>query len=401
MPAALPVAEVPVMPEDTPFALPTLPVLSMLPGLTVSVPLRLVAGVPGAVGGPAERPGATTLLLAGLPEGLAAAGLPDGPVAALLGELAAGPVAELGAAAGVALVPEPVAAFVVDGLAFCVRFGVWATLRPLANAAAHSAPVSQVVFIAISDLLARKRGHSRRLGVALCVPAPSSGSRAGKLGKICNRYNFTAATTTGSSMRRERLPHSRSLAWKLPPGTCQSFEWRVTMHTPLARARSAAWILALALGAGLAGCDRQDISRDTAPTTATPDVPASSSGNPLIGDRPGGTERPTAAVPGTDAGVAQPAGAASPSTMSGVAPSPSADRSQPALDNDTVARQVRQAILSTPALAGYDEVRVTAQDGEITLSGNMRSQADIDKAMETAQGVQGVKRVRNALKSGG
>lgn len=149
----------------------------------------------------------------------------------------------------------------------------------------------------------------------------------------------------------------------------------------------------LLLALVLAACNRPEESDAADP----PAEVASTSGAPQSRAEPGGTDRPTPLVPRTDAGVpAPPSQTPAPSTMSGTAPSPSPDRAHAAVNDDLVARQVRQAILADPELKGFD-IRVTAREGEVTLGGAVNSKADVDRMMEIAQGVQGVRKVRSAL----
>lgn len=149
----------------------------------------------------------------------------------------------------------------------------------------------------------------------------------------------------------------------------------------------------LLLALVLAACNRPEES-DAADSAAEV---ASTSGDPQSRAQAGGTDRPTPLVPRTDAGVPpQSSRAPAPSTMSGSTPSPSPDRAHAAVNDDLVARQVRQAILADTELKGFD-IRVTARGGQVTLSGAVRNNADVDRTMEIAQGVQGVRTVHSAL----
>lgn len=103
----------------------------------------------------------------------------------------------------------------------------------------------------------------------------------------------------------------------------------------------------------------------------------------------------------------------SPPTVTGVAPTPAtppkdagpAERAGRAigeqLDDATLTAKVKAVLLQAPDVKGTD-VNVQTEKGVVQLSGFISSQAEIERAMQLARGVGGVKEVHNkmSLKSG-
>ena len=67
------------------------------------------------------------------------------------------------------------------------------------------------------------------------------------------------------------------------------------------------------------------------------------------------------------------------------------------LDSAVITTKVKAAILEEPGLESFD-ISVETFKGNVQLSGFVDSQADIDKATEVVQKVEGVKSVENDLK---
>ena len=66
------------------------------------------------------------------------------------------------------------------------------------------------------------------------------------------------------------------------------------------------------------------------------------------------------------------------------------------IDNTVVTTKVKTAIFNEPTLKTL-EINVETFKGVVQLSGFVNSQADIDKAVEIAQQVNGVKSVKNDM----
>jgi hyperosmotically inducible protein len=67
-----------------------------------------------------------------------------------------------------------------------------------------------------------------------------------------------------------------------------------------------------------------------------------------------------------------------------------------ALDDATVTTKVKAALLEAPDVKGMD-VKVETEKSVVQLSGFVASQAQIDKAVEVAKGVRGVREVQNKM----
>jgi osmotically-inducible protein OsmY len=67
------------------------------------------------------------------------------------------------------------------------------------------------------------------------------------------------------------------------------------------------------------------------------------------------------------------------------------------IDNTIITTKVKAAILNEPTLKS-SEINVETFKGVVQLSGFVSSQASIDKAVEVAQQVEGVKSVKNDMK---
>lgn len=67
------------------------------------------------------------------------------------------------------------------------------------------------------------------------------------------------------------------------------------------------------------------------------------------------------------------------------------------VDNAVITAKVKAAILHEPSLKST-EIHVETFKGVVQLSGSVNSQAEIDKAIEVARGVSGVRDVRNDMR---
>lgn len=67
------------------------------------------------------------------------------------------------------------------------------------------------------------------------------------------------------------------------------------------------------------------------------------------------------------------------------------------LDDTAITSKVKAAVFNDPALKSA-EINVETFKGVVQLSGFVRSQADINKAVEVARNVSGVKSVKNDMR---
>ena len=67
------------------------------------------------------------------------------------------------------------------------------------------------------------------------------------------------------------------------------------------------------------------------------------------------------------------------------------------VDDTVITTKVKAAVLNEPTLKSA-EINVETFKGVVQLSGFVRSQADISKAVEVARGVPGVKSVKNDMR---
>jgi osmotically-inducible protein OsmY len=67
------------------------------------------------------------------------------------------------------------------------------------------------------------------------------------------------------------------------------------------------------------------------------------------------------------------------------------------VDDSVITTKVKAALFKEPTLSGF-EVNVETFKGRVQLSGFVSSQANIDKAVEIARGVEGVTAVKNDMR---
>jgi osmotically-inducible protein OsmY len=66
------------------------------------------------------------------------------------------------------------------------------------------------------------------------------------------------------------------------------------------------------------------------------------------------------------------------------------------VDDAVITTKIKAAVLKEPSLKSA-EINVETYKGTVQLSGFVRSRADINKAVEVAKGVEGVKSVKNDM----
>ncbi|MEK7752066.1 MAG: BON domain-containing protein [Acidobacteriota bacterium] len=83
-------------------------------------------------------------------------------------------------------------------------------------------------------------------------------------------------------------------------------------------------------------------------------------------------------------------------TITGCAATPSAESTGEYVDDTVITAKVKAAILDQPTLKSFD-IHVETFRGRVHLRGVAASQSIIDKAVEVARGVSGVKSVKNEM----
>jgi osmotically-inducible protein OsmY len=81
----------------------------------------------------------------------------------------------------------------------------------------------------------------------------------------------------------------------------------------------------------------------------------------------------------------------------GCAATPKQEGTGEYIDDTMLTTKVKAAVFSEPTLKSA-EINVETFKGVVQLSGFVRSQADINKAVETARNVSGVKSVKNDMR---
>jgi hyperosmotically inducible protein len=67
-----------------------------------------------------------------------------------------------------------------------------------------------------------------------------------------------------------------------------------------------------------------------------------------------------------------------------------------AIDDSVITTKIKSSILADSAIKGSD-ISVDTKNGEVTLTGSVKSQAQMDRAQKLAQNIDGVKSVQNKL----
>lgn len=81
----------------------------------------------------------------------------------------------------------------------------------------------------------------------------------------------------------------------------------------------------------------------------------------------------------------------------GCGSSPTSEATGEYIDDTVITTKVKAAVFNDPTLKSA-EINVETFKGVVQLSGFVNSQADINKAVEVARGVGGVKSVTNSMK---
>jgi len=92
----------------------------------------------------------------------------------------------------------------------------------------------------------------------------------------------------------------------------------------------------------------------------------------------------------------QTAGAGKPVKEKSAAPASKKESVGEYVDDAVITTKVKAAVLEEPSLKSA-EINVETSKGRVQLSGFVRSRADINKAVEVAKGVKGVKSVKNDM----
>ena len=158
--------------------------------------------------------------------------------------------------------------------------------------------------------------------------------------------------------------------------------------------RNSRYILAiLFLGAALTACNKSDTGADANKANggaATPMSPAA----------PDNTAPPPAPAPAPaptpDTSSAMPPATTPPASDSGSTASAMANNAGTAVDDTMITGKVKAALLADSEVKGLD-IHVDTKDGDVTLSGTVDSQAQIDNAQRIAKTIDGVKNVNSTL----
>lgn len=84
-------------------------------------------------------------------------------------------------------------------------------------------------------------------------------------------------------------------------------------------------------------------------------------------------------------------------TAAGCAPTPTREGTGEYVDDTVITTKVKAAVLNEPSLKS-GQINVETFKGVVQLSGFVDSRASIDKAVEVARRVEGVKSVRNDMR---
>jgi hyperosmotically inducible periplasmic protein len=89
-------------------------------------------------------------------------------------------------------------------------------------------------------------------------------------------------------------------------------------------------------------------------------------------------------------------GASGTSGTSGSTGSGTATKAGMAIDDSVITTKIKSSILSDSAIKGSD-ISVETKNGEVTLTGTVKNQAQLDRAQKLALNTDGVKNVQNKL----
>jgi hyperosmotically inducible protein len=99
---------------------------------------------------------------------------------------------------------------------------------------------------------------------------------------------------------------------------------------------------------------------------------------------------------GTSSGTSSGSSDTSGSSGSSGSSSGTAAKAGAAIDDSVITTKIKSSILTDSAIKGSD-ISVDTKNGEVTLTGSVKSQAQMDRAQKLAQNVDGVKSVQNKL----
>jgi hyperosmotically inducible periplasmic protein len=146
------------------------------------------------------------------------------------------------------------------------------------------------------------------------------------------------------------------------------------------------------LGAALMGCERGGSE-----SSYGGPAPSSGSSGTSGSGAAGGLAAPTAVKPSESAPAAsseaQGTGGAASSGTSGTGAASSAGA---VIDDSIITTKVKSALLADPDIKGTDIV-VDTKKGEVLLSGFVKDQVQIDKAMKVAGTIEGVKKIDSKM----
>lgn len=96
---------------------------------------------------------------------------------------------------------------------------------------------------------------------------------------------------------------------------------------------------------------------------------------------------------GTSSGSSNASGASGSSGTSGTGP---ATKAGIAIDDSVITTKIKSSILSDSSIKGSD-ISVDTRNGEVTLTGSVKNQTQMERAQKLAQNTDGVKNVSNKL----
>jgi len=138
-------------------------------------------------------------------------------------------------------------------------------------------------------------------------------------------------------------------------------------------------LLAAGLSTGLAACKRKDENPPPPPESSEVDS----------GTAPAPMPEPTPAPP--------PATSSEGGTMDQAAAGGSESRTAgTVIDDATITAKVKTALAADPTVKAHD-INVDTRSGAVSLAGQVDNQAQIDRAVQIAQGTEGVVSVQNQL----
>lgn len=157
--------------------------------------------------------------------------------------------------------------------------------------------------------------------------------------------------------------------------------------------KSSKYFLAMIfLGVLLTACNRntsdttQNPNATGAPTNPAPAAPAETAPPPAA---------PATPAPDTSS-TTPPSGSSDTAGTTSSSASDMAHKAGDAVEDSVVTAKVKAALLADSEVKGT-EIKVETNQGNVSLSGNVDSQAQIDSALRITRGIEGVKNVDNKL----